>query len=130
MNYNKIWYEDLNKSQLTPPSFLFGIVWPILYTTLGVSFYLAWGNEKCFPFCNALVVFLIQFLFNINWSRIFFKNQDVQSALHTVIYMIIFTILSIYKFYKINKLSAFLQVPYLLWISFAAYLNWYIYKNN
>lgn len=130
MNYNKIWYEDLNKSQLTPPSFLFGIVWPILYTSLGVSFYLAWRNEKCFPFCNALVVFLIQFLFNINWSRIFFKNQDIQSALHTVIYMIIFTILSIYKFYKINKLSAFLQVPYLLWISFAAYLNWYIYKNN
>lgn len=130
MDYSKNWYNSINKSKLTPPSYVFGIVWPILYTLMGISAFRVFKNENCKPFCMALVFFLIQLFFNLSWSRIFFKNKNIETALHTVIYMIIFTTLTVYNFYKIDKISAYLLMPYLVWISFAAYLNWYIYKNN
>lgn len=130
MDYNKNWYNSINRSKLTPPSYVFGIVWPILYTLMGVSSFRVFNNDKCKPFCMALVFFLIQLFFNLSWSRIFFKDKKIETALYTVIYMIIFTILTVYNFYKIDKISSYLLMPYLVWISFAAYLNWYIYKNN
>ena len=130
MDYNKKWYDTLNKSKLTPPSFVFGIVWPILYTLMGISVFNIWKNENCYPYCSAITFFFVQLIFNLSWSRIFFKNKDIKTALHTVIYMIIFTILTIYNFHKIDKVSSYILLPYLAWICFAAYLNWYIYKNN
>lgn len=129
-NFDKNWYNFLKKPSITPPSYVFGIVWPILYTLMGLSFYKIWVNKECYPYCSALTFFIIQIVFNLNWSRIFFLNKDIISALHTIIYMIIFTILTIYKFYKIDKKSAYLLMPYLIWITFALYINSYIYKNN
>ncbi len=129
-NYDKYWYSNLKKSCFTPPSHVFGVVWPILYILMTISVYNIWKNKKCFPYCSALTFFFIQLIFNLSWSRIFFRNKDIPTALNTIIYMIIFTILTMYKFYYIDINSFYLLIPYLSWIILALYLNWYIFKNN
>ena len=129
-NYDKDWYSSLKKPKLTPPSYVFGLVWPILYTLIGTSAYKVWRNEKCFPYCSALTFFFIQLMFNLSWSRIFFKKKDVITGLYIIIYMIIFTLLTMLKFYSIDIVSFYLLIPYLTWITYALYLNSYIYKKN
>lgn len=127
---NNKWYLNIKKSKLTPPSFVFGIVWPILYFLLGLSFFLVWKNDKCFPFCIPLIFFLIQLFFNLIWTYLFFVKKKFLLALIDIFIMIIFTIITIKMFYKIDKVSSYLLIPYLVWISFAFYLTFYIYMNN
>ena len=71
-NFDRKWYSTLKKPLLTPPPFVFGIVWPILYTLMCFSAYLIWTNEECYPYCSALTFFIIQLIFNLSWSKIFF----------------------------------------------------------
>lgn len=130
MKYNNIYYNNLKKSSLTPPSWIFGPVWSILYTSILISSYLIWNNSKCKKWCYALTLFFIQLLFNLLWTTIFFKFQNIKLALLDLFLLIIFLILTILEFFKISKISAFILVPYLFWCFFALYLNIYIFINN
>lgn len=129
-NYNKSWYNNLNKSKLTPPNWVFSVVWPILYTTLFVSFLLIKNNKKCINFCNPLLFFTIQLVFNLIWTTLFFKLKKTKLALLDLIIIIIFTIITIYKFQNINILASYILLPYLFWLLFALYLNTYIVIYN
>jgi len=124
------WYKNINKSSLTPPSYLFGIVWPILYTLMFVSTLMVWNNKKCFPYCYPLTLFFIQLVFNLIWTTLFFKLRLLKIALINLGIIILFTFLTIKAYFKINKLSAYLLVPYIIWLLFAFYLNLYITLNN
>ena len=116
------WYLLLNKSELNPPSYVFGIVWPILYVLMMVSAFLA--HKKIFS------IFIIQLFFNAAWSWLFFRFQMPLIALLDIYLLIAINIYILNLMYKENKLAFFLFIPYVVWISFASYLNLFIVINN
>lgn len=126
--YEKKWYTSLNKSSLTPPNYIFGIVWPILYVMMTISALLIF--KDCKTLCIPLIFFIIQLIFNLLWSPTFFNKQLIGLSLLIIINTLIFTYYTIYLFYDVNKIAAYLLIPYALWITFASYLNFYIYIYN
>ena len=116
------WYLSLDKSRLNPPSYVFGIVWPILYILMMVSAFLA--HKKIFS------IFIIQLIFNAAWSWLFFRFQMPLIALLDIYLLIAINIYILNLMYKANKLAFFLFIPYIIWISFASYLNLFIVINN
>ena len=124
------WYKSLNKAPWTPPSYVFGIVWPILYVLMGISFLLVWKNKKCFPYCSPLTYFLIQLGFNLIWTTLFFVMKKPLLALLDICLIIYFAIQTYNRFIKIDRLAAYLLVPYLLWLLLAFSMNFYIVLMN
>ena len=116
------WYLLLNKSKLNPPRYVFGIVWPILYVLMMVSAFLA--HRRIFS------IFIIQLFFNAAWSWLFFRFQMPLIALLDIYLLIAINIFILNLMYKENKLAFFLFIPYVIWISFASYLNLFIVINN
>ena len=116
------WYLLLDKSKLNPPGYVFGIVWPILYILMMVSAFLA--HKKIF------LIFIIQLFFNAVWSWLFFRFQMPLIALLDIYLLIALNIYILNLMYKENKLAFFLFIPYVVWISFASYLNLFIVINN
>ena len=116
------WYLLLNKSELNPPSYVFGIVWPILYILMMASAFLA--HKKIFS------IFIVQLFFNATWSWLFFRFQMPLIALLDIYLLIAINIYILNLMYKENKLAFFLFIPYVIWISFASYLNLFIVINN
>ena len=116
------WYLLLNKSELNPPSYVFGIVWPILFILMMVSAFFAY--KKVFS------IFIVQLLLNAAWSWLFFRFQMPLIALLDIYLLIAINIYILNLMYKENKLAFFLFIPYVVWISFASYLNLFIVINN
>ena len=117
-------YETLNQPPLSPPGYVFPIVWTILYFLMGVSAYLVHQKDKIPN------VYYTQLGVNALWSIIFFIFKLRLLAFIWIILLIILVIIMIIKFYKISKPAAWLQIPYLLWILFASYLNLGVYLLN
>ena len=124
------WYTNLKKSPLSPPSWMFSVVWPILYTLMFIALIMVWTNKKCSPYCITISYFMVQLFFNLIWTTLFFEYKMPRVALFDLILVILFTIITIKKFYKISKYASYLLVPYIAWLSFAFYLNSYIVFNN
>ena len=117
-----IWYQGLIKSQLNPPGYIFGIVWPILYILMSISAFRTFNQTKN--------LFLIQLLFNAIWSWLFFAFQMPFIALMNIWLLIYLNIkLNLKMFYQ-DRLSGILFIPYVLWLFFASYLNLFIVLNN
>jgi tryptophan-rich sensory protein len=118
------WYKNLTKPFFNPPNWVFSPVWITLYFLMGVSFFLIWTKDLYMSKKKkALSIFLIQLIFNTIWSMVFFGLKNIYLSVVVIIalwFLILFTIL---EFYKISKVSAFLLVPYILWVSFAGILN-------
>ena len=117
-----VWYQALNKSDLNPPGYVFGIVWPILYILMSVSAYRT--------FTDTGRVFFIQLVFNTAWSWMFFSFHMPLVALLNIWLLIYLNASLTLKMYKIDRLSAILYSPYVLWLIFASYLNLFIVLNN
>ena len=117
-----LWYLSLNKSELNPPSYVFGIVWPILYVLMMISAYLA--------FKKIYEIFLIQLAFNAAWSWLFFRFQMPLISLIDIYLLVALNLYITALMYRENKLAFILFIPYVLWISFASYLNLFIVINN
>ncbi len=122
-------YSTFNKPSFSPPSFIFPIVWTILYILMGISSYIIYSSDDKNK-GKALVTYAIQLFFNFFWSIIFFGSSQYLLAFIWLIILIILIVIMIYQFYHIEPLAAYLQIPYLLWCIFAAYLNFMIYKLN
>ena len=119
---NDLWYTSLNKSDLNPPGYVFGIVWPILYILMMVSAFISY--EKVF------IVFNIQLVLNAAWSWLFFKFQMPLVSLLDIYLLIALNIFILTLMFKESKLAFLLFIPYVVWISFASYLNLFIVINN
>ena len=117
-----VWYQDLIKSPLNPPGYVFGIVWPILYLLMAISAFRTFNETKN--------LFLIQLLFNAIWSWLFFAFQMPFIALLNIWLLIYLNIKLNLKMFNQDKLSGFLFIPYILWLFFASYLNLFIVLNN
>lgn len=117
------------KVPLSPPAFLFPIVWTVLYILMGISSYLiVMSGSPLAP--KALRVYTLQLFFNFFWSILFFRFSMYLLAFLWLLALIYLIIWMIRLFYEIEPLAAYLQIPYLLWCIFAAYLNFMIYKAN
>ena len=116
------WYQSLNKSDLNPPGFVFGIVWPILYILMSISAYRT--------FTETGRIFFIQLVFNTAWSWMFFAFHMPFLALLNIWMLIYWNTSLAFKMIKIDKLSAILYSPYVIWLIFASYLNLFIVINN
>lgn len=125
------WYADLAKPSFSPPNWLFGPVWILLYTLMGIAAYLIWKqgfNKKEIKI--ALAIFAIQLVLNVLWSVIFFGLRSPLFAFLEIIFLWIFVLLTLLSFYKISKPAGLLLLPYILWVSFAAILNLSIARLN
>lgn len=117
-----IWYVNLVKSDLNPPGYVFGIVWPILYLMMSIAAYRTFEITK-----NP---FFIQLIFNAMWSWLFFFFQMPFIALINIWLLIYLNTVLTIKMYKLDKFSGLIYVPYVLWLLFASYLNLFIVVNN
>ena len=124
--------NDFIAPPLSPPGWLFPVVWTVLYTLMGVSAALVYekGKEDDIDISGALGVYLIQLAVNFFWSIIFFNMRAYLFAFIWIILLWILIITMIKRFREISPSAAYLQIPYLLWVTFAAYLNLAIYFLN
>lgn len=122
-------YNSLNKAAISPPSYIFPIAWTILYILMGISSYLIFVSEDEKK-GKALTIYAIQLFFNFFWSIIFFTCSQYLLAFVWIIALILLIIVMIYAFYQISPVAAYLQIPYLLWCLFAAYLSFMVYLMN
>lgn len=124
-------FENINQPPLSPPGWLFPVVWTILYILMGISAYLvttstASDKQKR----NAFIVYGAQLFFNFLWSIIFFNREDYLFAFIWLVALWTLIIANIILFYRISKPAGLLLIPYLLWVTFAGYLNFAIYLLN
>ncbi|MBI2514672.1 tryptophan-rich sensory protein [Candidatus Wolfebacteria bacterium] len=148
------WYAGLIKPALNPPSWVFGPVWTTLYALMGIALYLVWKNDwkvknhicegkrKAWNYLserlwigswqkeNAIAIFGIQLFLNILWSLIFFGLKSPDLAFFEILALWVAILFTIINFYRISKASAYLLLPYILWVSFASYLNYSIWILN
>ncbi len=113
------WYAALTKPPLNPPNWVFAPVWTLLYFMMGVSLYLAWRRDD-----EAIRPFSLQLFLNVMWSLLFFGFQSPSLALICIAVLWYAIVRTIRLFFKASELSAYLLLPYLFWVSFAAYLNY------
>lgn len=122
------WYATLAKPSFSPPGWVFGPVWILLYFMMGLSFYLILTKKT--QNGAAIELFLIQLTLNTLWSIIFFGLKNPYWAFLEILFLWTAILLTIIYFYKISKFTAYLLIPYLLWVSFAVYLNFTIWRLN
>lgn len=124
-------FGQLNKPPLAPPGFLFPIVWTILYTLMGIASYLVFSsNQKQEDVNDALSVYALQLAVNFFWSIFFFNLEWYLFAFFWLILLWVLILYTILLFYRISKPAAYLMIPYLVWVTFAGYLNLGIYLLN
>ena len=122
-------FESINKPSFTPPGIIFPIVWTILYILMGISSYLIYissNKDKT----NSLRIYALQLIVNMLWTFFFFNLKWYLFSFIWIILLIVMVSTMIYKFFKINKTAGYLQIPYLIWLIFAAILNFSIYILN
>ena len=122
------WYADLHKPQWAPPNWLFGPVWTVLYVAMAVAAWLVWGRSGLMD--RPMKVFVLQLALNVAWSGVFFGLRSPGAALAEIIAMWVAILATLLEFWKISSAAGWLLVPYLLWVSFAAVLNFSIWRLN
>jgi tryptophan-rich sensory protein len=123
------WYSTVNKPSFNPPNWLFAPVWTTLYALMGLSLYLVWQSPESQIRKNALIIFGIQLFLNFCWSFLFFYFESPGLAVIEIVFLWVSILMMIFYFIKVKPLAGYLQIPYLLWVSFASILNasiWYL----
>lgn len=118
----KDFFNEYTKPPLLPPSWLFPTVWVILYAIMGFSAYLVHDTDSDIK-KKALTIYWGQLVFNFLWSIVFFRFEALKLAVGVIVILLVLIIAMIMNFRKVNKLSANLNIPYMLWVIFATYLN-------
>lgn len=124
-----VWYDVLTKPDLTPPLWVFGPVWSLLYTLMGIALYLVWkkdGEKRGVGL--SIWLFGIQLGLNILWAFLFFFKQRPETSFIVICILFFITFLTIISFIRVSKKGAFLLVPFLLWLAFIGYLNYTVCK--
>lgn len=124
------WYATLNRPSFNPPSWIFGPVWTTLYILMGISFFIIWKQDVSKERNRAILVYLLQLLLNFAWSFIFFYFNMIGLALVEIILLWISIVMMLVVFYKIKPIASYINIPYLLWVTFATVLNASYYFLN
>lgn len=125
-------YSEIIRPPLSPPSVLFPIVWTILYVLMGISAAMIWNERenKMAESNRALIVYAVNLVLNFFWSIIFFNMQAYLFAFIWLVLLWVVILIMTVSFYRIKPIAGILQIPYLLWVTFAGYLNLAIYILN
>jgi translocator protein len=124
------WFEALAMPDIMPPGWVFGVVWPLLYTMLGLALAMILHARGAKGRGAALGLFAIAFIANLCWSPLFFAAHQVTAAFYLILFMIAITVATAFAFGRIRSVAAWLLVPYMVWISFAAILNYQFDRMN
>lgn len=124
------WYTTLNKPFFSPPNWIFGPVWTVLYLLMGISIYLIWNKAKKQVEKNAVTLFWVHLFFNMTWSWVFFGLQNPLMGLINILLILLFIIILIYKFWQIDWRASVLLFPYAAWVTFATMLNFSLWQLN
>lgn len=124
-------YQNLIKPSFTPPSWIFGVVWPILYLLMGIGAYRIWmrGRGKT-DSSRALTLYVIQLILNFLWTIIFFRWRLIGLAFFELMLLLIFILLTTFEFNRLDKTASFLMIPYIIWVSLAGVLNFTLWMLN
>lgn len=125
-----IYSETILKPPLSPPAILFPVVWTVLYALMGIGAARVWLQPESADRSRGINLFVMQLTVNFFWSLIFFNAQAFGFAFFWLIVLWILVLLMVLQFYKVDPISAWLQIPYLLWITFAGYLNFAVWLLN
>jgi benzodiazapine receptor len=126
------WYETLQRPMLAPPNWVFAPVWTALFALIGAAAWLVWRRATELPGAVRLATaaFVAQFAFNLAWSAAFFGMRDIDLGLTVIAFLWLLIVATIWTFDRVDRRAAALLVPYLLWVSFAAYLNYGFWRLN
>ena len=121
INFKEPWYSELVRSNFTPPDWVFAPVWTTLYLMMTLAIWFFWHSKN--RDFKTVYIYLIHIFFNTTWSVIFFGFHNISLALINLIILIFFIIILILRFKSVNNVSSYLMIPYLLWTSYALFLN-------
>jgi tryptophan-rich sensory protein len=125
------WYPTLVKPSLSPPGFYIGLIWIVLFTLMGISLFLIWKETPSNLAARiALYFFAAQLIVNVLWSVAFFGMRSPIIGLVVIALLWVLILITIIKFWPINRTAALLLIPYIVWVSIAAYLNFSIWRLN
>lgn len=124
------WYETINKPDWNPPAWIFGPVWILLYTMMAISAWVVWKRSGFKRAKAGFILFFTQLLLNGLWSQIFFGQQEIGWAFAEIVALWVAIILTIFYFFRHSKVAGWLLIPYLLWVTFAGWLNYTIWVLN
>lgn len=124
------WYADLNKPAFTPPNWLFGPVWTLLYTLMGIAAWLVWRRAAQWRVGPALLFFCLQLVLNVLWSLLFFGLQNPGLALVDIVALWLMILATTAAFWQVSGAAGALLLPYLAWVGFAAVLNYQLWWLN
>jgi tryptophan-rich sensory protein len=117
------WYASLNQPSFNPPNQVFGPVWTALYTIMGISLFMIWKLPVSKQRNQAILIFMGQLFLNFCWSFFFFYFKMIGMALVDILALWIMIVVMLINFYKLRPLAAYINIPYLLWVTFATALN-------
>jgi benzodiazapine receptor len=123
------WYPGLRRPPGTPPSWVFGPVWTTLYVLMAISAWLVW-RDYGWGARSALLIFFAQLALNVAWSGIFFGSRLPGVALAEIVILWLAIVFNIFVFHGLQSTAALLLLPYLLWVTYATYLNFGIWRLN
>ncbi len=124
------WYTTISKPEWNPPSWIFGPVWITLYTLMGIAAYMVWQQREVPNAKLALWIYGVHLVFNALWSILFFGLKNPGLAFAEIIVLLVLIVITTLLFWKINPLAGGLMIPYIVWVSFAAFLNYTIWQIN
>lgn len=124
------WYAGLEKPSWNPPNWIFGPVWTLLYTFMAIAAWLVWRDHGIAGAAIPLVLFVAQLVLNAAWSWIFFGRQEIRAALVEILFLWGAILATMVGFWVLKPLSGILFAPYLAWVTFAAFLNFTIWRLN
>jgi benzodiazapine receptor len=125
------WYAAIEKPAFTPPGWVFGPVWTVLYLLMGVAAFLVWQRGLGSRLVRvALAWFLVQLVLNASWTPVFFGLHRIGLALQVIVLLWAAIVVTMYYFFRVSRWAGLLLIPYLLWVSFAAVLNASIWHLN
>jgi len=122
------WYATLNLPAFNPPNWLFGPVWTALYALMGTAAYLVWRQRESGK--TALRIYWVQLVVNAVWTPLFFGLHNPALALADILLLLVLIVATMIAFVRVSRMAALLLLPYLAWVSFAAYLNYAIWALN
>ena len=122
------WYSQLIKSNFNPPDWIFAPVWTTLYLMMTLAIWLFWHSKN--RNLSTVYLYFIHILFNTTWSIVFFGLHQILLALFVLIGLIIMIIILMLRFKRVNIVSYYLMIPYLLWCCFALFLNFSLLVLN
>ena len=128
INFKDPWYSQLVKSDFNPPDWIFAPVWTTLYLMMTFAIWFFWHSKN--REMNTIYIYFIHIVFNTTWSVVFFGFHNIFLALVNLIILILLIVILILRFRRVNKVSSYLMIPYLLWSSFALFLNYRLLVLN